>query len=137
MRRFGRRCSPCENVTMFDFVPEYAINTDEVFRRGGRNFGDEQFALVRCPACGRIYLIDQSADIVYPDPKDLGARWPAARSPFPCAGCGSPLPEHPWVGQGAPEDMRVKWDQLRDSRWAWAASVEVMIRNRKQMERDG
>src|ERR1041385_5500553 len=36
---------------MSDFVPESEIDYDEVYRRGGYNCGDEDFALFRCPFC--------------------------------------------------------------------------------------
>jgi hypothetical protein len=53
---------------MSDLVPEDAINYDEVFRRGGHNVGDEDFALFKCPNCGRIYLLEYEVDTVYLDP---------------------------------------------------------------------
>jgi hypothetical protein len=54
---------------MSDFVPEGAIDYGEVFRRGGHNFGDEDFALFKCPSCGRIYLLEYEVDTVYLDPQ--------------------------------------------------------------------
>jgi hypothetical protein len=59
---------------MQDLVPENAIDYDEVFRRGGRNLGDEDFALFKCPACGRIYLLEYEVDTAYLDPDDLSVR---------------------------------------------------------------
>jgi hypothetical protein len=37
-----------------DFVTEADVDYDEVFRRGGRNYGDENFAFFKCPACGKV-----------------------------------------------------------------------------------
>jgi hypothetical protein len=34
------------------------------------------------------------------------------------------------------DKTRVTWDQLRDSNWAWAATVETMLRNQKRMNRE-
>jgi len=118
------------------FVPDYAIDTDEVFSRGGRNFGDEDFALFKCPACWQIYLIDQAADVIYLDPKDVTTRLPAERIREKCVGCGAPLPDEALAGPAAPDEVRVTWDQLRATRWAWVATVEVMLRNQKRMKRE-
>jgi hypothetical protein len=118
------------------FVPDSAIDTDEVFSRGGRNFGDEDFARFKCPSCWQVYLIDQSADVVYLDPKDVTHRLPAERIRQRCEGCGQPLPDAPLTGPAAPDEVRVTWDQLRATRWAWVATVEVMLRNGKRMKRE-
>ena len=104
-------------------------------RRGGRNFGDEDFALFKCPACWQVYLIDQSADVVYVNPKDVADRVPAERVKEKCVGCGAPLPEGPLAGPAAPDEVRVTWDQLRATRWGWVATTESMLRNKKAMMR--
>jgi hypothetical protein len=39
-------------------VPETALDYEEIFARGGRNPGDEDFALFKCPSCGQVYLLD-------------------------------------------------------------------------------
>ena len=118
------------------FVPDYAIDTGEVLARGGRNFGDEEFALFKCPNCWQVYLIDHVAEVVYPDPEDLCTRVPAETVGAKCVGCGAPLPGEIWCGSAAPEAMRVTWDQLRATGWAWVATVEVMLRNRKRIKRE-
>jgi hypothetical protein len=117
------------------FVPEHAIDTDEVFSRGGRNFGDEDFAVFRCPDCGKVYLIDHEVDIVFTNGRNLGARVPISDPGFTCVVCGSDMPEHP-LGRGMIEKTRVTWDQLRNSDWAWAATIEAMLRNQKRMKRE-
>ena len=117
------------------FVPNYAIDTEEIFSRGGRNFGDEDFSLFKCPNCWQVYLIDQSADVVYVNPKDVNARVPAERLTARCVGCDSPITEAPLTGDAAPEAVRVTWDQLRATKWAWVATVEVMMRNKKAMQK--
>ena len=117
------------------FVPDYAIDYDEVFSRGGRNFGDEDFALFKCPGCWQIYLIDRSAEVVYVNPKDVNARVPADDVKRRCVGCAAAMPEGPLSGDAAPEAVRVTWDQLRATRWAWVATVEVMLRKKKAMQR--
>src|SRR5678815_2331914 len=117
------------------FVPEYAIDVDEVFRRGGKNFGDEDFALFKCPNCWQVYLIDRSADVVYVNPRDATARVPAERVKSACVGCGQPIPDEPLTGDAAPEAVRVTWDQLRATKWAWVATTESMLRNKKALQR--
>jgi hypothetical protein len=120
---------------MYDFVPDFAIDRDEVFGRGGRNFGDEDFGLFKCPHCGRVYLIDAAVDMVYPDPKDVAARLATDGKSFACVGCGRSMPEGPWVGGRAAQELRVTWDDLRSSGWRWVATTEVMLRNKKRIER--
>ena len=117
------------------FVPDYAIDEDEVFSRGGRNFGDEDFAVFRCPACGKVYLIDHEVDIVFTDGSDLAARVPINDPGFTCVACGTGMPEHP-LGRRMTDSTRVTWDQLRDSDWGWVATIEVMLRNQKRMKRE-
>jgi len=122
-------------VVEMEFVPEYAIDAEEIFRRGGRNFGDEDFALFKCPDCWQVYLIDQSADVVYVNPKDASDRVPADVMKAACTGCGRPIRVEPLAGPAADDAVRVTWDQLRATKWAWVATVEVMLRNRKAMQR--
>ena len=117
------------------FVPDYAIDADEILSRGGRNFGDEDFSLFKCPNCWQVYLVDRSADIVYVNPKDVNARVPVERVTAGCVGCGAAITETPFVGGAAPDAVRVTWDQLRATKWAWVATVEVMLRNKKAMRR--
>jgi hypothetical protein len=107
-----------------DAVPESALDYDEILRRGGGNCGDEDFALCKCPHCGRVYLVEYEVDTLYLDPADLGRRisidigW----SGFHCAGCGGPFPERiAWVGPKAPERMQVTWAELAASPWRWVA----------------
>ena len=116
------------------FVPEHAIDQEEVFSRGGRNFGDEDFALFKCPNCWQVYLIDRAADVVYVDPRNLGTRVSADRVREKCVGCGTAIDAEPFSGPAAPESVRVTWDQLRATRWAWVATIEVMLRSRKAMK---
>ena len=105
---------------MSDLVPESAIEYQEVFRRGGRNLGDEDFALFKCPSCGRIYLIDYEVDTVYLDPDDLSQR-SAAESVDNCVACGLPLGAGPWIGPKAHASFCVSWQDLEASRWSWIA----------------
>ena len=70
-------------------VPEEALDYAEILRRGGANCGDEDFALCKCPSCGRV-----SCD---------------ARFPFSGA----------WIRPRAPEAMQVTWADLAASPWRW------------------
>ena len=56
---------------MSDFVPEEELDYDEIYRRGGHNCGDENFALFRCPSCDRVYMMEYEVDTVYVDGRDL------------------------------------------------------------------
>jgi hypothetical protein len=69
---------------MPDFVPETAIDYEEIFRRGGHNMGDEDFALFKCPNCSHVYLIDYEVDTVYLDGDDLSRRTDVVERSFDC-----------------------------------------------------
>jgi hypothetical protein len=104
-----------------DAVPEDALDYDEILRRGGANCGDEDFALCKCPHCGRIYLIEYEVDTIYLDPVDLGRRVgiDINVSAFVCEGCGSMWPPGAWIGPKAPAAMQVGWAELAASPYRW------------------
>jgi hypothetical protein len=104
-----------------DFVPEEAMDYDEIFRRGGQNSGDENFALFKCPSCNRVYLLEYEVDTVYLDATDLTKRVPVNGQTFTCTGCGKLVPRGAWAGPWAKARFRVTWGQLKASDWAWAA----------------
>jgi predicted RNA-binding Zn-ribbon protein involved in translation (DUF1610 family) len=105
---------------MPDLVPETAIDYDEVFRRGGRNLGDEDFALFKCPYCGRIYLLEYEVDTAYLDPDDLSVRANVFNDSFDCLDCGNRIPDdEPWIGPKARPEFGVIWPELKSSRWSW------------------
>jgi hypothetical protein len=107
-----------------DAVPEEALDYGEILRRGGANFGDEDFALCKCPHCGRVYLVEFEVDTLFLDPGDLSRRVPTdiASVEFRCEGCGEPFPVCAWVGPNAPAEMQVTWQDLEASGWCWVAS---------------
>jgi hypothetical protein len=111
---------------MADLVPESAIDYDEIFRRGGRNHGDEDFALFKCPSCGRIYLLEYEVDTAYLDPDDLSRCANVVECSFDCVRCGRRIPEgEPWIGREAHPRFAVTWAELEASRWSWVARRPV------------
>ena len=104
-----------------DEVPEAAIDYDEVFRRGGANCGDEDFALCKCPSCCSIYLIEYEVDTIYLSPSNLSLRESInlGVTLFECPQCRESWPQECWIGPKAPDSMRVSWDELANSQWAW------------------
>jgi hypothetical protein len=112
-------------ATVSDVVPEEALDYDEIFRRGGTNCGDEDFALCKCPHCGHIYLIEYEVDTLYLDATNLDCRLAInlGVSGFNCENCGGPFPEKtPWIGKKAPVTMQVTWDDLGVSPWHWVTA---------------
>ena len=108
-------------MTGEDFVPEEAVDYDEIIRRGGRNWGDEDFAFFKCPLCGKVYLLDYEVDTVYLDARDLSRRVPVSSESFTCLGCGKLVPRGGWAGPKVSSRFRVTWCELEGSEWAWAA----------------
>lgn len=102
-------------------VPESAVDYQAIFARGGRNFGDEDFALFKCPLCGQIYLLEYEVDTVYLEAGDLSKRVPVHRESFPCVRCGKVVPKGRWAGPRASAQFRVTWRELAASEWAWVA----------------
>lgn len=93
---------------------------------GGANLGDEDFALLKCPSCPCIYLIEYEVDTLYTNPGDLVERIPVSDYPrnFNCITCGARFPEtEAWIGPKAPKDIRVSWHQLSRSPWRWVTPV--------------
>jgi len=109
---------------MSHFVPETAIDHDAVIRRGGRNLGDEDFALFKCPGCRAVYLLEYEVDTVYLDGTDLSKRFDATDSAqeFVCLGCNTAVPNGAWAGPKADDTFRVTWQELKASSWAWVAT---------------
>ncbi len=106
---------------MDDYVPETALNYDDIFGRGGRNCGDEDFALFKCPNCCHVYLMEYEVDTVYLDPHDLSRRVQVFSESFACESCGQILPiNEPWVGPKAHCRFQVTWAELEASDWRWA-----------------
>jgi hypothetical protein len=102
-------------------VPEEAIDYTEVYRRGGANHGDEDFAFFRCPHCRRVYLLEYEVDTVYLDPADLSRRVPVYNDGFICIGCGEQVPgNEAWVGEAARPEFGATWGDLTGSGWEWA-----------------
>ncbi|HXE52135.1 MAG TPA: hypothetical protein VN541_03930 [Tepidisphaeraceae bacterium] len=103
-----------------DLVLETAIDYDEVFRRGGRNLGDEDFALFKCPSCARVYLIDYEVDTIYLDADDLSRRTDASPGSFACVACGYTFrADEPIIGPKADRKFTVTWaDLARTVRWS-------------------
>ncbi len=109
-----------------DEVPETELDYDEILRRGGANLGDEDFALLKCPSCPRIYLMEYEVDTLYMNPDDLAERIPVSSYPhnFNCTACGARFPEtEAWLGPNAPKEMRVTWHQLAQSSWRWVTTL--------------
>ena len=108
-------------MTDDDFVPEEAVDYDEIFRRGGRNHGDEDFAFFKCPLCDKVYLLEYEVDTVYLDGRDLSKRAPVNSGSFTCVGCGKLVPEGGWAGPKVTSRFQVTWREFEASDWAWAA----------------
>ena len=109
---------------MSHYVPESAIDYESVFGCGGRNTGDEDFALFKCPNCKFVYLMEYEVDTVYLDGTDLSQREDATviNHPFVCVGCKTPFPVAAWVGPRAEERFQVTWPELAASPWSWVAT---------------
>jgi hypothetical protein len=108
-----------------ELVPESVIDYAEVYRRGGANHGDEDFALFRCPHCRRVYLLEYEVDTVYLDPADLSVRVPVYNEGFTCVGCNRVVPgNEPWIGEGVRPEFGATWSDLVGSGWEWAVRLE-------------
>lgn len=101
-------------------VTEQEIDYHEIWKRGGREHGDEDFALFRCPRCNHIYLVDYETDTLFLNPNDLHERIQINYG-FRCLECGQELPSGPWWGPEAMEITKVPWELLESSQWRWVA----------------
>jgi hypothetical protein len=104
------------------FVSEEAIDYEEIYRRGGTNYGDEDFAFFKCPHCGYVYLLEYEVGTVYLNPNDLSCRVPVHSETLSCVQCGQEVPsDGAWVGPAVKPGFSVTWEELAASGWAWAA----------------
>ena len=121
-------------------VSETDIDYREILKRGGANGGDEDYALFRCPTCGRVYLIDYEVDTVFLDADDLAKRIsiPGSDDSFPCVSCGRPLDSQSiWKALRTEDDTahwRVTRDGLRFSPWAWVVKPNVSSDNKHSLQ---
>jgi|SRR5579872_750556 len=105
-----------------DAVPEEVLDYAEIFHRGGRNCGDEDFTLCKCPHCGFVYLFEYEVDTIFLDADDLTKRCGVFEYPhkFNCVACSGIFPETgAWIGPKAPIEMQVTWTELAASPWHW------------------
>ncbi len=106
-------------------VPKEALDYDEILCRGGANCGDEDFALCKCPHCGRVHLVEYEVDTLYLDPANLDRRAVIniGLSGFRCERCSGKFPERTVrIGSKAPEAVQVMWQDLSASPWRWVAA---------------
>jgi hypothetical protein len=113
-----------------ELVPEAALDYQEILRRGGANYGDEGFALFKCPRCGRVYLFEDEVETAYLDPADLSRRADLVNASFTCPGCGHAFPDTAWVGPNAGDEFKVTWRLLQASGWSWVARRPFRRRGR-------
>jgi hypothetical protein len=106
-------------------VQEADIDYDEIFRRGGQNLGDEDFALLKCPQCSLIYLVEYEVDTIYTDPWQLSARVGVTVGAFTCIKCRNRFPNEAWIGPRAAAGFVVTWDDLYGTPWAWVTKAMV------------
>jgi hypothetical protein len=106
--------------TYSEFVEESDINYERVLQAGGRNCGDEDFAVFGCPFCHHVYLLEHEVDTVFTDAHDLSKRIPVFNSGFACVACGKEVPGgDAWVGPQAKREFGVRYEDMLKSDWAW------------------
>ena len=118
-----------------DHVEECDLDYEGILRSGGENYGDEDFAVFGCPHCKQIYLLEYEADTVYLDPADLTKRVPVHSDSFTCSNCRKRVPNDcPWIGDRAPREFQVVYDDMRCSQWSWILNDR---RNNRAEQADG
>lgn len=91
-----------------------------MLQAGGRNCGDEDFAVFGFPFCHRVYLMEYEVDTVFTDAHDLTKRIPVFNIGFSCVACGKQVPGGvAWVGPRAEREFRVRYEDMLNSDWAW------------------
>lgn len=106
--------------TYSEFVEENDVDYDRVLQAGGRNCGDEDFAVFGFPFCHRVYLMEYEVDTVFTDAHDLTKRIPVFNIGFSCVACGKQVPGGvAWVGPRAEREFRVRYEDMLNSDWAW------------------
>jgi len=100
--------------TYSDFVEEHDIDYEKVLGNGGRNHGDEDFAVFGCPFCKRIYLLEYEVDTVFTDACDLTKRISVFNTGFTCVSCGKEIEGGvAWIGRKAKSKFRVRYEDIQ------------------------
>jgi hypothetical protein len=99
-----------------EYVEEHDIDGERIIRRGGANCGDEDYAVIACPHCRHVYLVEFEVDTIYVDASDLSKRTGDFER-FRCIRCGGSMPDGLW---NQPPFL-VQWRELLASEWAWVA----------------
>ncbi|EOC1428949.1 hypothetical protein NNQ28_01085 [Cronobacter dublinensis] len=84
---------------------------------GNYSYGDEDFALFKCPSCNKIYLIDYEVGTIYLSAKDLGVL--TNESVFKCVNCGYSFDGKIIIGDKADEIFKVAENELVNDEWSW------------------
>lgn len=80
-------------------------------------YGDEDFALFKCPQCYKIYLIDYEVETIFTSAKNLHLM--ANGSDFSCVKCGYSFIKKIIIGDKADAKFKVTQDEIKDDEWVW------------------
>jgi hypothetical protein len=123
------RCGVCQIQPPDPYVRGDDLAYDAIVRRGGVTNGLEDFAVIACPVCSDVYLVDVRTRLMYVDATDLARRLPLTETAIECLECGGrmPVPDIVRALRGEPSHVtwRVGWKTFRASHWAWAAGRDA------------
>jgi hypothetical protein len=107
-----------------EYVTRRQVNYHAIVAKGGEQCRYGNFAFIRCPSCGTVYLVDYEVDDLYIDPTNLAHRisFVSVGDLVPCQRCPYQLlADDLWsVQKPGYEAWLVPWDVMRASPWAWA-----------------
>lgn len=103
---------------MSGYVNETDIDDGKIIRALGlASYGDEDFAVFKCPECHRIYLIDYEVESIFIDPDNIQAI--RSGGGFTCESCGYRFDRRIIIGDKADDQFRVTIQALKTSEWCW------------------
>ncbi|GKX60224.1 hypothetical protein [Leminorella grimontii] len=103
---------------MKKYIEENDIDYEKVVNcLKGSTYGDEDFALFKCPHCNKIYLIDYEVETIFPSANDLHLM--ANGTDFSCVKCGYSFIGKIIVGDRAYKIFKVTQDEIKDDDWEW------------------
>lgn len=100
------------------YIDEKDINEVKIKHAiGNASYGDEDFAIFKCPQCNKIYLIDYEVDTIYLSAKNIQLMTSASN--FSCIKCGYSFAGKIIIGNKADDIFKVTNTEIIKDDWAW------------------
>lgn len=103
---------------MKEYINEDHIDYEKIISHLNEcSYGDEDFALFKCPQCNKIYLMDYEMDTIFISAKNLHLM--ANGSNFSCVVCGYSFVRKILTGDKSNDIFKVTHNEINSDEWIW------------------